>query len=527
MVTSRAERWALAPVALLLLDAEVRVLDANHEFLRMIEVPDVEAVAGRRLADLLTVGGRIYWETHVSPLLHIEGRVDEVAVELRTPHGREPVLLTATEREVRGERLVEVAMLSARERSRFEQELVGARRAAEDAERRVRLLHGIAADLASVAGLDGVAWVLLRTAVTLLGAGDAALWTAQESGPLRRWGGAEALAAPTIDELTEPAVREDGTVVVPLRTAGALLGVLALAPRRAAGADPLDLGTAAAAGQLAALALARATTHEQSVSVASELQGAMLSDGIVDDPAVEISARYRPGVHDLQVGGDWYDTFRVAPDVVALSVGDVVGRGLKAATSMGQLRTAVRAASDTGLPPEEVLGRLDRFVDRTGTGFMASLVYAELDLGRGALRYTCAGHLPPLLVPADGDSHYLWEARSTPLGVRGTTPRVADTVALAPGDLLLLFTDGVVERRDRPLGLALDELAEIVTNALEAGLDGEDLLAAVVARAPQDDDACLLAVRWLGPRTTDGPAPAVEPTAGSAGGPSADEERPG
>src|SRR5690606_24774801 len=81
--------------------------------------------------------------------------------------------------------------------------------------------------------------------------------------------------------------------------------------------------------------------------------------------------------------------------------------------------------------------------------------------------------------------------------------------------------------RDRPLGLALDELAEIVTNALEAGLDGEDLLAAVVARAPQDDDACLLAVRWLGPRTTDGPAPAAEPTAGSAGGPSADEERAG
>jgi hypothetical protein len=521
MVMSRGERWVLAPVALLLLDAEGRVLDANDEFLRLLDVPDVEAVAGRRLADLLTVGGRIYWETHLGPRLHIEGRVDEVAVELRTPRGREPVLLTAIGREARGERLVEVAMLGARERSRFEQELVGARRAAEEAERRVRLLHGIAADLASVAGLDGVAWVLLRAAVTMLGAGDAALWTPQEGGPLRRWGGAAGVTAPTIDELAEAGVRADGTVVVPLRTAGALLGVLALEPRRAAGSEPVDLGTAAAAGQLAALALARATTHEQSVSVASELQGAMLSDGIVADPHVEIAACYRPGVHDLQVGGDWYDTFRVAPDVVALSVGDVVGRGLKAATAMGQLRTAVRAASDTGLAPEEVVERLDRFVDRTGTGFMTSLVYGELELLEGVLRYTCAGHLPPLLVRADGSAGYLWEARSTPLGVRGTTPRVADTVTLAPGDLLLLFTDGVVERRDRPLALALDELAEIVTNALGAGLSGAELLEAVVARAPEDDDACLLALRWLGPEASGASATETSRVA------SADEEGAG
>lgn len=523
MPSSRAERWVLAPVALLLLDAEARVLDANDEFLRLVDVPDVEAVAGRRLADLLTVGGRIYWETHLGPLLHIEGRVDEVAVELRTPTGREPVLLTAIERVVRGERFVEVAMLVARERSRFEHDLVGARRAAEDAERRVRLLHGTAADLASVAGLDGVAWVLLRAAVTTLGAGDAALWITREGGPLRRWGGAEDVAAPTLDELGATSVRTDGTVLVPLRTAGALLGVLALQPRRAPGADPLDIDTLTAAGQLAALALARATTHEQSVSVASELQRAMLSDGIVVDPHVEVAAHYRPGVHDLQVGGDWYDTFRVAPDVLAVSVGDVVGRGLTAATAMGQLRTAVRAASDTGLPPEEVVGRLDRFVDRTGTGFMASVVYAELDLVEGVLRYTCAGHLPPLLVRADRSAAYLWEARSTPLGVRGTTPRVADAVLLAPGDLLLLFTDGVVERRDQPLALALDELAETVTNALEAGLGGDDLLGAVVARAPADDDACLLAVRWLGPAVPEGSAD--EPSPGVV--PSADEEGTG
>ena len=107
------------------------------------------------------------------------------------------------------------------------------------------------------------------------------------------------------------------------------------------------------------------------------------------------------------------------------------------------------------------------------------------------------------------------------MGVRGTTPRVADTVTLAPGDLLLLFTDGVVERRDRPLALALDELAELVTNALGAGLRGAELLEAVVARAPEDDDACLLAVRWLGPEASGVAATETSCVA------SADEERAG
>lgn len=501
MPRSRAERWMLAPVALALLDADARIVDANDELLRLLDVPDVDAVAGRRVGDLLTVGGRIYWETHLEPRLHEAGRVDEVAVELRTPGGREPVLLTAIERDCHGERLVDVAMLGARERSRFEHELVGARRAAEAAERQVRLLHGTAAELASAAGVDGVARVLLRVAGALLGARSAALWVARDGGPLRRWGEGDEVEPPTVDEIAETTTRPDGKVVVPLRTAGALLGVLVLTPRDAPGAEPLDPATLAAAGQVAALALARAHMHEQSVSVASELQRAMLADGIVHDPRVQVLARYRPGVDDLQVGGDWYDTFRVTPDTLALSVGDVVGRGLAAATAMGQLRTAARAAADAELGPVQVVERLDRFVDRTGTGFMTSLVYAELDLVEGVLRYSCAGHLPPLHVRPDGDATYLWNARSTPLGVRAPTPRAADSLRLAPGDLVVLYTDGVVERRDRSLESGLDELAEIVTNAFAAGLTGEEVLAALVAQAPEHDDACLLAVRWLGPGT--------------------------
>jgi hypothetical protein len=498
MPPASAARWDHVPVALLLLDDEARVLDVNEELVRLVGVEDAREVVGRRLGDLLTVGGRIYWETHLSPHLRIGGRVDEVAVELRTSAGREPVLLTAVAREHDEQRVVDVAMLSARARVRFEEELVEARREAEAAERRVRTLHAVAADLASVAGLDAVAWVLLRAAVTTLGGGDVALWVTEEGRPLRRWGGAFDLEPPALEELSGTTARPGGDVVVPLRTAGTLLGVLVVAPRRAPGADPLDTGTLTAAGQLAALALARAGTHEQSVSVATELQRAMLADGLVDDARVDVAAEYRPGVHGLHVGGDWYDTFRIAPDVLALSVGDVVGRGLTAATAMGQLRTVTRAVADPGRSTEHVLGALDRFVERTGTGFMASTVHAQLDLRTGTLRYSSAGHLPPVLVRPGGDATLLWDARSAPLGVRGSRARTAETVELSPGDVLVLYTDGVVERRDRPLPTGLDELATAARAAVGDGGDVADVPARLVAASPGDDDACVLAVRWRG-----------------------------
>ncbi|MBD8079744.1 SpoIIE family protein phosphatase [Cellulosimicrobium arenosum] len=502
MPTSREERWNVVPVALLMLDADSHVLDANAEFLGLVGGASAVEVVGRRLSELLTVGGRIFWDTHIAPLLRVDGRVDEVAVELRTHDGREPVLLSAVERVCEDHHVIEVAMFRARERARFEHELVGARRAAEASERRVRALHSTAADLASVAGRDGVAWVLLRAAVSTLGAGDAALWLVEDDAALRRWGGAEGIVGPAPEELTGTSTRSAGAVVVPLRVAGALLGVLVLEPRRAASADPLDPVVLAAAGQQAALALARAALHEQSVSVAAELQRAMLDGALTLDPRVEVAAEYRPGVHELQVGGDWYDSYRVAPGRLALSVGDVVGRGLGAATAMGQLRTASRAVADSRAGPEQVLDRLDRFVENTGTGFMASLVYAQLDLDEGLLHYACAGHLPPLHVRADGTSAFLWDARSTPLGVRTAEPRASAAVQLARGDVVVLYTDGIVESRDRDLQSGLEVLLGAATDALVGTVDPALGLGALaerlVADAPEHDDSCVLALRWSG-----------------------------
>jgi hypothetical protein len=496
MQPSRAALWDRSPVALLLLDSDGRILDANRELLRHVGARVRDDVRGRRLSDLLTVGGRIYWETHLAPLLRMEGRLDEVAVELRTPTGREPVLLTVAHRTA-VDGTTDAVLLGTRERARFERELVEARTTAETAEHRVRALQRTAAALAGAAGAEGVVRVLLQSATTELGAEEAAMWTVAENGRLRHAGGRGGLVVPVAHELAGTVTRADGDVVVPLRQGGTLLGVLVLRPSRAPGATPVDAETLTAAGQQGALALARARTHERSLSVASVLQQAMLS-GLTRDPRVEVVAEYRPGVHELEVGGDWYDTFLVADDRLALSVGDVVGRGLLAATAMGQLRTAARASAGPGVGPEGVLARLDDFVGRTGTGFMASVVYAELELVSGVLRYSCAGHLPPLHVRADGGAAYLWHARSTPLGVRGAAARTADTLRLARGDTVLLYTDGVVERRDRALPEGLDELAAAASRALTGRAPVDGLPARLVAAAAEHDDACVLALRWRG-----------------------------
>ena len=128
MSPGRSEAWDVAPVALLRLDGDGVIIDANEALLEWVGRPAQEVLAGVRLSELLSVGGRIYWETHLSPLLHMQGGVDEVAVELRGPDGRLPVLMSAVVHTGHdGERTVDVALSRATERSRYERELLAAR----------------------------------------------------------------------------------------------------------------------------------------------------------------------------------------------------------------------------------------------------------------------------------------------------------------------------------------------------------------------------------------------------------------
>lgn len=499
------DAWDVAPVALLRLDGDGTVLDANRVLVEWVGRP----AHGLRLSDLLSVGGRIYWETHLSPLLYMQGRVDEVAVELRGPDGRVPVLLSAVVHAADdGTRCVDVALSRATERSRYERELLAARTAADRSADQLRALQAATAALSRGVGTDGVAAALVETAVTHLGAAAATVWLAAEDGTLVRRATSSDRAPEGTDVPDEPwasaargaddappvaaeAVEEHaaGVVVVALGAPAAPAGTLVLSP----GDDPFDVGVLTAVGQQAGLALERARTFDQKASVAHELQHALLTTNLPPDDRFGVTTEYRPGVQALEVGGDWYDAFLVDDDVLAVAVGDVVGRGLHAATAMGQLRSAVRAVAGPDVGPSALLARLDRFVTQTGAGFMATLAYAEIDLVTGHVRYACAGHLPPLRFRGDGTHEFLWEGRSTPLGLG--TDRVEAVAALDPQDVLVLYTDGLVERRDRPLPDGLHALA--TAGAALGNGSVSDLVTGLLVRAGDvRDDVCVLVASW-------------------------------
>ncbi len=246
------------------------------------------------------------------------------------------------------------------------------------------------------------------------------------------------------------------------------------------------------------LVRAREREHE----IALELQRSLLGGELPRAEALDVGVLYRPAVRGLEVGGDWYDAFWLEPGRrVALVVGDVVGRGLEAAATMGQLRSAVRALASTGLAPAPLLTALDLYARRHDVGQMATLAYAELDVEARALRFACAGHPPPVIAEPGHEARLAWEGRSVPLDAHAV-PRPRDEAActLAPGSLLVLYTDGLFERNDRPLGSGLDELLAAVEAAREEPVDalaaalGERLL----RRDGSPDDVCALAVRLSG-----------------------------
>ena len=300
--------------------------------------------------------------------------------------------------------------------------------------------------------------------------------------------------------LHRSAVAHSGRVVVPLRGRTVLQGVLVLAPREDAGSDPLDLDVLTAVGQQAGLALDRAQLYEQSATVAHELQRSLLAGDPPGDARFEVATEYRPGVDALEVGGDWYDVFLVQEGVLAFVVGDVVGRGLGAASAMGQLRSAVRAVAGPGVGPARLLSRLDRFVEQVEAAHLATLAYAEMELATGCVRYACAGHLPPVLVPASGESRLLWGGRSTPLGAYVQEPRAEGVVQLEPFDRLLLYTDGLVERRGRELDEGLDALTRTAAELRSAPLPEAVLQVTETLLSDEQgrDDVCVLLLSWSG-----------------------------
>jgi serine/threonine-protein kinase RsbW len=286
-------------------------------------------------------------------------------------------------------------------------------------------------------------------------------------------------------------------VVVPLRARGHVLGALTI--RSAPGPDwrpVLGPGLAREVAARAAVALDNALRYESERDVSHALQLGLLGGELPSFEGVVVASAYRPGTAALEVGGDWYDAFPLESGAVALVVGDVVGHGLEAAVAMGQLRGAVSALAQTA-GPAILLERLDGFVETVPSAATATLAYVELDRATGRIRYACAGHPPPLVVSPDGRARFLWDGRSAPLGSMLGAARGEAEEHLAPGETLVLYTDGLVERRSAAIDVGLERLARAARlHSHDASL-AETLCDSLLDGQVQDDDVCVLTIQCI------------------------------
>jgi serine/threonine-protein kinase RsbW len=287
---------------------------------------------------------------------------------------------------------------------------------------------------------------------------------------------------------------ELGCVVLPLTARGRVLGTLALRPAEPT-TDPAEKIFLGDLADRAGLALENARLYEQERQIARTLQRSLLAGDLPrGDSRFAVETYYQAAAQDLEVGGDWFDAFLITVDKLAVVVGDVVGRGIEAATTMGQLRSAVRALATASEGPSRLLEGLDRFVERVEQARMATVAYAEIDLTSGDLTYACAGHLPPLLHEPVGPPEYLMQGRSAALGSRaGDIKRTEHRVRLKPGSRLLLYTDGLVERRTRPIDKGFEVLAREYARRRDAPMQGLAAgLADTMVGRDHADDVCLI-----------------------------------
>jgi PAS domain S-box-containing protein len=222
------------------------------------------------------------------------------------------------------------------------------------------------------------------------------------------------------------------------------------------------------------------------------------------------AVRYSPATRPLKVGGDWYDTVTLSDGRIGIVVGDCVGHGLEAATVMGQLRSACRALLLQNTDPAQTLTALDRFAEQLPGAMCATVFCGVLDPASGELAYSSAGHPPAVVTHPDGATDLLDQGRARPLGVRTTGVRPEAHYVVPSRATLLLYTDGLIERRRQPLTVGIDRVAAVVQEGRGTGL--EDLATGVMTgMAPEagfDDDVALLLYRHPGPLEIEFPAEA-------------------
>jgi phosphoserine phosphatase RsbU/P len=299
-------------------------------------------------------------------------------------------------------------------------------------------------------------------------------------------------------------LRSTSTLIVPLRARGETFGALALVNT---GDRPphteRQIATAVEVARRGALALDNARLYGRQLKVAETLQHSLLTPPPQLDQ-LEVAVRYRPAARYQQVGGDWYDAFCQPDDATMLVIGDVVGHNVDAAAAMGQIRSILRGiAYDRPATPAQVLTRVDRVLTGLRIGTLATALVGRLEppeddaaAGARTLCWSSAGHLPPMLLPADGPVQVLHTAPERLLGTEFPRPRTDHQVSLCPGDTVVFYTDGLIEHEHTGIDAGIDRLSGRLAGL--AGLPLEQLCDQLLDRITPgraDDDIALLALR--------------------------------
>lgn len=286
-------------------------------------------------------------------------------------------------------------------------------------------------------------------------------------------------------------------VSVPLPGKDGPLGAIAFAtsdPSRRYTED--DLALAEEVARRFAPAVESALRLERERDVAETLQRSLLPERLPQLPEIETAARYLPATAGVSVGGDWYDVLALPDGRILFAIGDVVGHGVRAAAVMGRARAALQFCALAELEPAEVLTRLNTFFSAAGDGSMSTLFVMLYDPATGTARYASAGHPPALIREHDGSVRSLDGARGTPLAADASHEFGDATEPLDPGATVLLYTDGLVERRRESLDVGLTRLREVLRDAPD-GLDAvvDHVVTTLVGPGGGADDVAVLAFR--------------------------------
>jgi serine phosphatase RsbU (regulator of sigma subunit)/CheY-like chemotaxis protein/anti-sigma regulatory factor (Ser/Thr protein kinase) len=283
-------------------------------------------------------------------------------------------------------------------------------------------------------------------------------------------------------------------VAVPLGPPDAPTGALvAMRQRNAFLHDEIDLAQLVA--ERVAVALERARLYEREHAVSTALQRSLLPAELPAVPGARMAVRYLPAGWGLEAGGDWYDAVHRPDGTFAFVVGDVVGRGVPAAAMMGRLRHALHAYLAEGHGPAAALARLDALVEQSGPGTLATVACACYDPTTGALEHASAGHPPPLVAAPGQTPEFIEHPLGLPIGVMPDATFEQRRLVVAPGTIVLLFTDGLVEDRELPIGEGLERLRAGVTSDPDLERWLEATVERMTAGRTVDDDVAALAIQ--------------------------------